>query len=199
MVTFISPAIIISFTLQNDGPRRTEDTTALKYGARMIVLLTLLTITSNIILHSFFYISLWREYSLGSAIWITLTIICLTKFPSKRPKRTSSIPDDHIDPRRSALFLARSVPGGYSDGRHQYLFDVIAKRHRHQRYRQPFRRVMNLRGSWLNAMQPLRRLSGNGANATVLSITAPHRLQTTLTTAQQAVAGMHCAKRDGCR
>ena len=26
-----------------------------------------------------------------------------------------------------------------------------------------------------------------------------HRLQTTLTTAQQAVAGMHCAKRDGCR
>ena len=199
MVTFISPAIIISFTLQNDGPRRTEDTTALKYGARMIVLLTLLTITSNIILHSFFYISLWREYSLGSAIWITLTIICLTKFPSKRPKRTSSIPDDHIDPRRSALFLARSVLGGYLDGRHQYLFDVIAKRHRHQRYRQPFRRVMNLRGSWLNAMQPLRRLSGNGANATVLSIAAPHRLQTTLTTAQQAVAGMHCAKRDGCR
>ena len=61
MVTFISPAIIISFTLQNDGPRRTEDTTALKYGARMIVLLTLLTITSNIILHSYFYISLWRE------------------------------------------------------------------------------------------------------------------------------------------
>ena len=110
-----------------------------------------------------------------------------------------SIPDDHIDPRRSALFLARSVLGGYLDGRHQYLFDVIAKRHRHQRYRQPFRRVMNLRGSWLNAMQPLRRLSGNGANATVLSIAAPHRLQTTLTTAQQAVAGMHCAKRDGCR
>ena len=136
---------------------------------------------------------------MGSAIWITLTIICLTKFPSKRPKRTSSIPDDHIDPRRSALFLARSVLGGYLDGRHQYLFDVIAKRHRHQRYRQPFRRVMNLRGSWLNAMQPLRRLSGNGANATVLSIAAPHRLQTTLTTAQQAVAGMHCAKRDGCR
>gem|GEM_PF-6825449 len=58
---------------------------------------------------------------------------------------------------------------------------------------------MNLRGSWQTAMQPLRRLSGNGANATVLSIAAPHRLQTTLTTAQQAVAGMHCAKRDGCR
>ena len=117
----------------------------------------------------------------------------------KTKERTSSIPDDHIDPRRSALFLARSVLGGYLDGRHQYLFDIIAKRQRHQRYRQPFRRVMNLRGSWLNAMQPLRRLSGNSANATLLSIAAPHRLQTTLTTAQQAVAGMHCAKRDGCR
>ena len=110
-----------------------------------------------------------------------------------------SIPDDHIDPRRSALFLARSVLGGYLDGRHQYLFDMIAKRQRHQRYRQPFRRVMNLRRSWLNAMQPLSGLSRNGANATVLSIAAPHRLQTTLTTAQQAVAGMHCAKREGCR
>ena len=111
-----------------------------------------------------------------------------------------SIPDDHIDPRRSALFLARSVLGGYSDGRHQCLSDVIARRHQHQRYRRPFRRVLNLRWSWQTAMQPLSRLSGNGANATVLSIAAPHRhLQTTLTTAQQAVAGMYCAKRDGCR
>ena len=55
---------------------------------------------------------------------------------------------------------------------------------------------MNLRGSLLNAMQPLRRLSGNGANATVLSIAAkhptvaspPHRRYTTLTSAQEAVA-----------
>ena len=70
-----------------------------------------------------------------------------------------SIPDDHIDPRRSALFLARSVLGGYLDRRHQYLFDVIAKRQRHQIYRQPVRRVMNLRGSWQTATQPLSRLS----------------------------------------
>ena len=49
---------------------------------------------------------------------------------------------------------------------------------------------MNLHGSWLNATEPLSRLSGNGANATVSRIAAntPHRLQTTLTPAQEAVA-----------
>ena len=87
---------------------------------------------------------------------------------------TSSIPDDHIDRRRSALFLARSVLGGYLDGRHQYLFDVIAKRQQHQRYRRPFRRVMNLRGSWQTTTQPLSRLSGNSATATVFRIAAKH-------------------------
>ena len=85
-----------------------------------------------------------------------------------------SIPDDHIDPRRSALFLARSVLGGYSDGRHQYLFDVIAKRQQHQRYRRPFRRVLNLRWSWRNPTQPLNRLTRNSACETVLRIAATH-------------------------
>jgi len=49
---------------------------------------------------------------------------------------------------------------------------------------------MNLRGSWRNATEPLSRLSGNGANATVSRIadTTPLRLQTTLTPAQEAVA-----------
>ena len=49
---------------------------------------------------------------------------------------------------------------------------------------------MNLRGSWLNATEPLSRRSENGANATVSRIGAhtPHRLQTTLTPAQEAVA-----------
>ena len=49
---------------------------------------------------------------------------------------------------------------------------------------------MNLLGSWRNATELLSRLSGNGANATVFMIAAntPHRLQTTLTPAQEAVA-----------
>ena len=106
------------------------------------------------------------------------------------------IPEDHIAPRRSVFFLARPVLGAYSDGRHQYLFDVIAKRQQHQRYRRPFRRVMNLRGSWQTATQPLSRLSGNSATATVFRIAAkhptvaspPHRRYTTLTSAQEAVA-----------
>ena len=84
------------------------------------------------------------------------------------------IPEDHIAPRRSVFFLARPVLGAYSDGRHQYLFDVIAKRQQHQRYRRPFRRVMNLRGSWQTATQPLSRLSGNSATATVFRIAAKH-------------------------
>jgi hypothetical protein len=29
---------------------------------------------------------------------------------------TCSIPDDHIDPRRTALFMARSILQGYRDG-----------------------------------------------------------------------------------
>ena len=49
---------------------------------------------------------------------------------------------------------------------------------------------MNLLGSWRNATEPLSRLSGNDANATVSRIAAntPHRLQTTLSPAQEAVA-----------
>jgi hypothetical protein len=96
-------------------------------------------------------------------------------------------PDDHIEPRRSALFLARSVLGAYSDGRHQCLFDIITRGQKNQRYRRPFRCVMNLRWSWQNATERLSKLSGNGANATVLGITAP-RLQTTRTPAQEVVA-----------
>ncbi len=93
-----------------------------------------------------------------------------------------SIPDDHIGPRRSALFVATSLLGGYLDGRHQCLFDVIGERQRHQKYQRPFRRVMKLRGSWQNttehhrtpqnATERLSRLSGNGANATVFRIIA---------------------------
>ena len=64
-----------------------------------------------------------------------------------------SIPDDHIGPRRSALFVATSLLGGYLDGRHQCLFDVIGERQRHQKYQRPFRRVMKLRGSWQNATE----------------------------------------------
>ena len=50
---------------------------------------------------------------------------------------------------------------------------------------------MKLRGSWRNATEPLIRLSGNGANATVsrIAATTALRLQTTLTPAQEAVAG----------
>ena len=47
---------------------------------------------------------------------------------------------------------------------------------------------MNLRWSWQNATERLSRLSGNGANATVLGIAAKHRRQTTLTPAQEVVA-----------
>ena len=49
---------------------------------------------------------------------------------------------------------------------------------------------MNLRGSWLSATELLNRPSGNGANVIVSRIAAntPHRLQTTLTPAQEAVA-----------
>jgi hypothetical protein len=50
---------------------------------------------------------------------------------------------------------------------------------------------MNLLESWRNATELLSRLSGNGANATEYMIAAntlPHRLQTTLTPAQEAVA-----------
>ena len=77
--------------------------------------------------------------------------------------------------------------GAYSDGRHQCLFDIITRGQKNQRYRRPFRCVMNLRWSWQNATERLRKLSGNGANATVLGITAP-RLQTTRTPAQEVVA-----------
>jgi hypothetical protein len=48
--------------------------------------------------------------------------------------------------------------------------------------------VLNLRWSWRNATKRLGRLSGNGANLTVLGIEAPHGRQTTLTPAQEAVA-----------
>jgi hypothetical protein len=83
-------------------------------------------------------------------------------------------PDDHIEPRRSALFLARSVLGAYSDGRHQCLFDIITRGQKNQRYRRPFRCVMNLRWSWRNATQPLNRLTRNSACETVLRIAATH-------------------------
>jgi hypothetical protein len=47
---------------------------------------------------------------------------------------------------------------------------------------------MNLGWSWPNATERLSRLSGNGANATVLGIAAKHRRQTTLTPTQEVVA-----------
>ena len=49
---------------------------------------------------------------------------------------------------------------------------------------------MNLRGSWLSATELLNRPSGNGTNVIVsrIAATPPHRLQTTLTPAQEAVA-----------
>ena len=102
--------------------------------------------------------------------------------------RMYSNPDVHIDPRRYALFLARSVLGGYSDGRHQCLSDFIVRRHRHQRYGRPFRRVINLRGSWQVATQPLNRLSGNSATATVFRIGATPPSSDHHDPAQEAVA-----------
>jgi hypothetical protein len=76
---------------------------------------------------------------------------------------------------RSSSFCAfhgKMGAEGYSDWRRQCLFDFIAKRQRHQRYGRSFRRVMSLRGSWLNATEPLSRRSENGANATVSRIGA---------------------------
>ena len=35
--------------------------------------------------------------------------LCIELYNAKRPNRSCSIPDDHIDPRRSAFFMARSV------------------------------------------------------------------------------------------
>ena len=83
-----------------------------------------------------------------------------------------SIPDEHIDPRGSAFFPGKIGTEGYPDARRQCLFDFITKRQRHQKYGRLFRRIMNLRWSWLNATGPLSRLSGNGANATVSRIAA---------------------------
>ena len=119
-------------------------------------------------------VSLFRRPYLEHPLWIYVVFNIDRRQGTWKP--ICIIPEDHIDPRRSALFLARSVLGAYSDGRHQYLFDVIAKRQRHQRYRRPFRRGMNLRGSWQTATQPLSRLSGNGATATVFRIMQPNTL-----------------------
>ena len=84
--------------------------------------------------------------------------------------------------------MARSVLGEYSDGRHQCLSDFIVRRHRHQRYGRPFRRVINLRGSWQVATQPLNRLSGNSATATVFWIGATPPSSDHHDPAQEAVA-----------
>ena len=107
-------------------------------------------------------VSLFRRPYLEHPLWIYVVFNIDRRQGTWKP--ICIIPEDHIAPRRSVFFLARPVLGAYSDGRHQYLFDVIAKRQQHQRYRRPFRRVMNLRGSWQNATQPLHRQSGNGAN-----------------------------------
>ena len=139
-------------------------------------------------------VSLFRRPYLEHPLWIYVVFNIDRRQGTWKP--ICIIPEDHIAPRRSVFFLARPVLGAYSDGRHQYLFDVIAKRQQHQRYRRPFRRVMNLRGSWQTATQPLSRLSGNSATATVFRIAAkhptvaspPHRRYTTLTSAQEAVA-----------
>ncbi|MBC6403651.1 MAG: hypothetical protein GDA39_04680 [Hyphomonadaceae bacterium] len=50
---------------------------------------------------------------------------------------------------------------------------------------------VNPPGFWQSAMAPQNRLSGSGESAMASRITAnrPHRLQTTLTPAQEAVAG----------
>ena len=109
-------------------------------------------------------VSLFRRPYLEHPLWIYVVFNIDRRQGTWKP--ICIIPEDHIAPRRSVFFLARPVLGAYSDGRHQYLFDVIAKRQQHQRYRRPFRRVMNLRGSWQTATQPLNRLCGNGANAT---------------------------------
>ena len=66
------------------------------------------------------------------------------------------------DSHRHSLFCAfhdKIDNEGYPDGRHQ-------------RYNRPFRRVINLCGSWLNATETLSRLSENGANMTVSRIAA---------------------------
>ena len=117
-------------------------------------------------------VSLFRRPYLEHPLWIYVVFNIDRRQGTWKP--ICIIPEDHIAPRRSVFFLARPVLGAYSDGRHQYLFDVIAKRQQHQRYGQPFRRVMNLRGPWLSATEPLNRLSGNGVNATVSMIAATH-------------------------
>ena len=66
--------------------------------------------------------------------------------------------------------------------------DFIVRRHRHQRYGRPFRRVINLRGSWQVATQPLNRLSGNSATATVFRIGATPPSSDHHDPAQEAVA-----------
>ena len=56
VVNFVIPATIISFTIPNDKPKKSDVATELKYGAGMIVLLFLLTIASAVIFHSAFHI-----------------------------------------------------------------------------------------------------------------------------------------------
>ena len=82
---------------------------------------------------------------------------------------------------------------GYLDGRHQCLFDVIARRQRHQRYR-PANQARD-EPAWVLAErhvtteQTFRKWRKRDS---VQDRSHPphtlHRLQTTLTTAQQAVA-----------
>ena len=96
-------------------------------------------------------VSLFRRPYLEHPLWIYVVFNIDRRQGTWKP--ICIIPEDHIAPRRSVFFLASPVLGAYSDGRHQCLFDVIAERQRHQRYQRPFRRVMSLRGSWLNATE----------------------------------------------